>query len=157
MGIEPYLRSLQTMKACFDRTISCLGEEHETFTPVEGMFTVAQQIAHTAQSIEWFMEGAFRPEGMDLAFDDHIGEVRAVTSMEDALAWWNSAVQEAEASVSGSAPEAWDDPIRGEILAGTPRHAIFEAMADHTAHHRGALAVYARLLGLDPPMPYGGD
>jgi uncharacterized damage-inducible protein DinB len=27
---------------------------------------------------------------------------------------------------------------------------------EHTAHHRGALTVYSRLLGKVPPMPYGG-
>ena len=42
----------------------------------------------------------------------------------------------------------------GPIMGGVPRVAIFEALADHTAHHRGALTVYARLLNLVPPMPY---
>jgi uncharacterized damage-inducible protein DinB len=32
--------------------------------------------------------------------------------------------------------------------------AIFGAITDHTAHHRGALTVYARLNGIVPPMPY---
>jgi uncharacterized damage-inducible protein DinB len=32
--------------------------------------------------------------------------------------------------------------------------AIFGAITDHTAHHRGALTVYARLAGAVPPMPY---
>jgi len=31
--------------------------------------------------------------------------------------------------------------------------AIFSAITAHTAHHRGALTVYARILGLVPPMP----
>ncbi len=35
-----------------------------------------------------------------------------------------------------------------------PRFAIFSAITDHTAHHRGALTVYARLKGIVPPMPY---
>jgi uncharacterized damage-inducible protein DinB len=29
-------------------------------------------------------------------------------------------------------------------------------MVEHTAHHRGALTVYSRLLGKVPLMPYGG-
>jgi uncharacterized damage-inducible protein DinB len=32
--------------------------------------------------------------------------------------------------------------------------AIFRAITDHTAHHRGALTVYARTQGIVPPMPY---
>ena len=32
--------------------------------------------------------------------------------------------------------------------------AIFSGITDHTAHHRGALTVYARVQGIVPPMPY---
>ena len=31
---------------------------------------------------------------------------------------------------------------------------VIGALADHTAHHRGALAVYARMVGKEPKMPY---
>jgi uncharacterized damage-inducible protein DinB len=40
-------------------------------------------------------------------------------------------------------------------MGGEPRLAIVGAICEHTAHHRGALAVYARLLGYAPPIPYG--
>ena len=42
----------------------------------------------------------------------------------------------------------------GPIMGGQPRLAIFGALTDHSAHHRGALTVYSRLLGKVPPMPY---
>jgi uncharacterized damage-inducible protein DinB len=32
---------------------------------------------------------------------------------------------------------------------------VILAQGDHTAHHRGALSVYLRLLGVVPPMVYG--
>ena len=32
--------------------------------------------------------------------------------------------------------------------------AVINGITDHSAHHRGALAVYARLLGKEPAMPY---
>jgi len=35
-----------------------------------------------------------------------------------------------------------------------PRLVVIGAISDHTAHHRGALTVYARLLGKEPKMPY---
>ncbi len=31
---------------------------------------------------------------------------------------------------------------------------MISAITDHTSHHRGALSVYARLLGKVPAMPY---
>ena len=33
--------------------------------------TVAQQVAHAAQTLDWFVEGAARPEGFDLNFHEH--------------------------------------------------------------------------------------
>ena len=42
----------------------------------------------------------------------------------------------------------------GPIMGGAPRMAIFSAITDHTAHHRGALTVDARISGIVPPMPY---
>ena len=42
-------------------------------------------------------------------------------------------------------------------MGGVPRAAILSGITDHTAHHRGALTVYARLLGKTPPMPYADN
>jgi uncharacterized damage-inducible protein DinB len=47
-----------------------------------------------------------------------------------------------------------DELLPEGIMSGLPKRAILHGMADHTAHHRGSLAVYARMLGKVPPMPY---
>ncbi len=47
----------------FDRSTAALTEEDATFTPTEGTFTAAQQVAHAAQTIDWFVDGAFLPDG----------------------------------------------------------------------------------------------
>jgi uncharacterized damage-inducible protein DinB len=39
-------------------------------------------------------------------------------------------------------------------MGGEPISSIVGAISDHTAHHRGALTVYSRLLGKTPLMPY---
>jgi uncharacterized damage-inducible protein DinB len=44
----------------------------------------------------------------------------------------------------------------GPVMGGQPIGNIVWGMVEHTAHHRGALSVYTRLLGKTPPMPYGG-
>lgn len=43
----------------------------------------------------------------------------------------------------------------GPVMGGQPLGDIAWAMIEHTAHHRGALTVYSRLLGKVSPMPYG--
>lgn len=155
MAKEDLARQLQAVQSYFEKTISCFEAPDGDFAPKKGLFTVAQQIAHAAQTVEWFLEGAFRPQGFDLDFESLEGEIRAITTLEDGLAWWRTALQEAHRSIEGSAAEAWDEPIRGKLMAGMPRRSIFSGIADHTAHHRGALAVYARMLDRVPPMPYG--
>jgi uncharacterized damage-inducible protein DinB len=155
MANEDLTRQLQAIRTYFEKTVSCFQPADGTFAPHEGMFTVAQQISHAAHTVEWFLEGAFRPDGMNLDFAAHEAEVRAIDSLEDAMAWWSSALQEAHEFLEGSAPESWDEPIRGQLMAGMPRRSILGGINDHTAHHRGALSVYARLLEREPPMPYG--
>jgi uncharacterized damage-inducible protein DinB len=44
----------------------------------------------------------------------------------------------------------------GPVMGGAPVTDIVWSMVEHSAHHRGALTVYARELGKVPPMPYGG-
>lgn len=147
--------SMSSVQRYFEKTLECFTPQDGEFAPHAGMFTVAQHVAHAAQTVEWFFEGAFRPEGVETDFAALEKDVRAIQDLEDATAWWKSACQEAQDAIANSAEEAWNEPIRGQIMAGMPRHTILQGITDHTAHHRGALAVYARLLGHEPAMPYG--
>jgi uncharacterized damage-inducible protein DinB len=119
------------------------------------MFTVAAVVAHVAQTIDWFVAGAFAEGGFDMDFERMDKEVRGVASLAEARAWFAKSVAAAKAAVEGRSMEEWSAPLPpGPIMGGLPRFAIFGALTDHTAHHRGALTVYSRLLGKVPPMPY---
>ena len=147
---------LRVTQAFFDRSTACLEEEDSEFAPAPGMFTVAQQVAHVAQTFDWFLEGAFRPEGFDLDFAALDQKVRAVTSLEEARGWFASSVERAIETLSSKSVEELTAPLpEGPVMGGEPRTAIVAAIADHTTHHRGALTVYARLRGKTPAMPYG--
>jgi len=120
------------------------------------MMTAAQQVAHTAQTVEWFMEGAFRPEGFNLDFEGLAKAVQACTSLAAARDWFERAMAAAKQRVATLTDAELLAPLPdGPVMGGLPRMAIFSAITDHTAHHRGALTVYARLQGVVPPMPYG--
>ena len=149
------LEQIASMKEFLERSSRVLTEEDSSFAPKEGMFTVAAQMAHAAQTIEWFMRGAFAPDGFDMDFERMDGEVRAVTSLTAARAWVERACAEAAKTIEAHSDADWNATLpQGPIMGGLPRQAIFGAMTDHTAHHRGALTVYARLLGKVPAMPY---
>ena len=146
---------LRSAREFFNRSTRNLAEAHSNFAPAEGMMTAAQQMAHVAHTIDWFIEGAFRPEGFGLDWDGYAKIIGSYTSLEQARAWFERAMASATArTASLSDAELLKALPEGPIMGGAPRMAIFGAINDHTAHHRGALTVYARLNGIVPPMPY---
>ena len=141
----------------FERSTRVLDEADSGFRPREGMMTVAQQIAHTAQTLDWFIEGVSRPEGFDLDFEKHAKALEAMTSLAAARQMLQTAYANSVQFLRSRSPEDLSQPIPpGPIMGGQPVSDIVWAMVEHTAHHRGALTVYSRLLGKVPPMPYGG-
>ncbi len=153
--VKQALAELQAAHEYFTRSTRNLTEAQSTFAPAEGMMTTAQQVAHAAQTIDWFVEGAFRPEGFDQHWEEHAKIVGACTSLAEARAWFDRAVASARAKVESCSDADLLQPLPdGPIMGGLPRVTIFGAINDHTAHHRGALTVYARLSGIVPPMPY---
>jgi len=150
------IQELESSYGFFKNTIECLDEENSSFSPKEGMFTVSQQVAHTAQTVDWFIDGAFVSNGFDLNFEKHIEEMNKMKSLKEAKYIFAKAVEDAKGVLEQLSDEDLNKPLlEGPVMGGVPKLAIIGAMSDHTAHHRGALAVYARLLGKEPKMPYG--
>ena len=147
---------LESAHKFFNTSTRPLTEEDSTFKPKEMQFTVAQHVAHVAQTIDWFLEGAFRAEGFDLDFEKHDKIARACNSLHEAREWLKNSIARAVSMVKEKSLEEWQMRIsEGPVMGGAPRFMIVSAITDHTAHHRGALTVYTRLLGKVPPMPYG--
>jgi uncharacterized damage-inducible protein DinB len=152
-----FASQLLTSKDFFDRSTRVLDEADSEFRPREGMMTAAQQVAHTAQTLDWFIEGVSRPEGFDLDFEKHAQALAAVTSLAAARQMLESAYANSIQFVRSRGPEGLAQALPpGPIMGGQPISDLIWAMVEHTAHHRGALTVYSRLLGKVPPMPYGG-
>ena len=146
---------LKTMQHFFKNTISCFTEADSGFAPKKEMFTVANHVAHAAETIPWFIEGAFGKKGFDLDFEAGEKRIRQFKSFEEALAKFDREVESAVAAVAKKSDQELMGALpAGPIMGGLPVMAIFPALTDHTAHHRGALTVYARLVGKVPKMPY---
>ena len=154
MSTEGIVNELKASKEFLDRSTSVLEESDSGFAPKEGMFTAAQQIAHIAQTAEWFMEGGFG-KGFDLDFEAHIREFSKYTSLTEARAYCDRAYANAIKIIASKTMEELMEPLPdGPIMGGAPKLAIPSSIAEHTAHHRGVLTVYSRLLGKVPAMPY---
>ncbi len=151
-------RSSRALRRFLTPRRRCLTEEDSSFRPVEGTWTVAQQVAHVAKTVEWFVEGMFRPEGFDLDFEEHVAEILRYESLAEARAWNDRAFAQAIEVVKSRSAEELAQPLpAGPVMGGAPRAAVISAIGDHTAHHRGVLTVYARLLGKVPMMPYAEE
>ena len=152
-----YSSQLLASKEFFDRSTRVLEEADSQFRPKDELMTVAQQVAHTAQTLDWFVEGAGRPEGFDLDFEKHAKAIESVTSLAAAREWLDRSFANAIAFLRSRTPEQLAAPLpAGPVMGGQPMSEVVWAMVEHTAHHRGALTIYSRLLGKVPVMPYGG-
>lgn len=155
MDSEAFVRELASTKEYFDRSTKCLTEEDSAFAPTEGAMTTAQQVAHAAQTVDWFLEGAFRPEGFSMDFEGMAKEIAEVESLTAAREWLDRAFTAASENISKRSTDELSEPLpEGPIMGGAPRHVILGAIVDHTAHHRGVLTVHSRLRGHTPAMPY---
>jgi uncharacterized damage-inducible protein DinB len=157
MSANPFTSQILTSREFFERSTRVLEEADSGFRPQRDMMTAAQQVAHTAQTLDWFIDGLTRPEGFDLDFETHAKALAGVTSLAAARQMLAAAYDRAIAFIGSRSPEDLTRPLPpGPIMGGQPMGDIVWAMVEHTAHHRGALTVYSRLLGKTPPMPYGG-
>jgi uncharacterized damage-inducible protein DinB len=148
-------KELLDSKEFFERSTRVLEEADSNFTPVQGTMTVAQQVAHAAITVDWFIEGASRPEGFDLDFEKHTKALENVKSLSEARGMLEKAYENAVQFIRSKSPEELERPLPpGPVMGGAPVSEIVWAMVEHSAHHRGALTVYSRLLGKTPLMPY---
>jgi len=123
-------------KDFFERSTRVMEEADSGFRPREGMMTVAQQVAHTAQTLEWFIDGVVRPAGFDLDFEKHAGEVAKVTSLGAARRRWMRLTRRCWSSYRfaqpGAARGARSRPAR--LWVASRLATSYGAMVEHTAH-----------------------
>src|ERR1039458_6487296 len=111
--LQPYdfANQLLASKDFFERSTKVLEEADSGFRPREGMMTVAQQVAHAAQTLDWFIEGASRPEGFDLDFEKHAKALAAVTSLAAARQWLEKAYANSIRFLRSCTPEDLARPL----------------------------------------------
>ncbi len=151
---EGLVKELESTQKFFNTTVSVFEPDDAGFAPYPELYTVAGHIAHAADSIDWFIEGAFG-DGWDMDLEGLIAKAKEVTSLQEATEWLDRSFVNARAVVGEASDQVLFELIPDtQIMKGAPRLAVVSGIVDHTAHHRGSLAVYARLIGKEPLMPY---
>ncbi len=149
------LYEIQTTRHFFNRSTRCLAEADSGFRATPDTMTAAQQVAHTAQTIDWLRDGMF-DDNWDMDFEKGTAATQAFTSLTAARKELDAAWDRLQARVEQASEEELGNPLADNPILGVrPRHSGIKAVVDHSGHHRGALAVYARLAGKVPEMPYG--
>lgn len=151
---QTLINQLNGSKTFLDKSTECLTEEDSGLVPAEGMMSAAQQIAHIAQTVDWFMEGVFG-KGFDMDFEESAKEIMAVTSLKEARDWCARSYKAAVDTIESKSDDELNELTPADsFFGGTPKGLVLGGIWEHTAHHRGALTVYARLAGKVPAMPY---
>ena len=105
------LAQLDCAYELFTRSAGTLTEDHSSFALADGGFTAANQVAHATRTIDWFISGAFNPSGFDTDFEAQECQVRARTSLTDARAAMQRAIEHAKAVVESRSDEEWAQPL----------------------------------------------
>lgn len=155
MSLHELIESeLNATEEFLERSTRVLEEQHSSFAPASGIYTVAQHMAHIAKSIDWFVNGMVSSSGFSMDFEAQEREVRAIASLTVARTKIAEAFANARALLAKRSIEELEAHFpEGAVMHG-PKWAALFGLVEHTAHHRGALTLYSRLLGLSPKMPY---
>ncbi len=149
------LAEIDATRKFFDRTTSVLDEADSGLRATPATMSAAAMVAHVAQTLDWFREGGFE-DRWRLDFEAMAAETEAVASLAEARRRLDSAWGRLRAAVEAMPEEKLAEPMaENPILSRRRRYHVIAGVVDHTAHHRGSLAVFARLAGKVPPMPYG--
>jgi len=158
MKPEALMQRLKSTKAYLDQSTSDLTEQNSSFRPTEDSLTVAQQFAHVALVIDWFVEGGFG-DGFgenDYAkmptFDDALENIKSLAGARSLCA---QSFSNAIRVVGSKTPQQVSELMpENSIMGAAPRMNIVHAIEDHTVHHCGVLNVYSRMCGIAPPMSH---
>ena len=146
---------LAATRRFFDRTTSVLTEADSGFRATPETMTVTEMVAHVAQTLDWLRVGGFEDRWRS-DWETMVAETSRVDSLAAARKWLAEAWERLRAAVEAAPEEKLAEPMADNpFFPGRPRYAVVKSAVDHTGHHRGALGVYARLLGKVPPMVYG--
>ncbi len=155
VNIPALIASLEGSQTYFNRSTSTLTEADSGFKPTEACMTTAGQVSHIAQTIDWFIDATLNEEGFNMDFESLDEEAQKITSLDEARARLDESYRRALNLLRTKSEDFWASSLpEGPVMGGLPKATVIPGIVEHTAHHRGALTVYARLLNKVPPMPY---
>lgn len=154
MDGKEVVKLIKTERHYLQNILKDFRPEHGDFKPSEEMRTVGQQIKHIALTTKFYYETVFG-SGFTMSFEDYKAEMKKPISLEKALKDLDECYNKAESLVGNKTAAELNAPLPDNPMLGEGTlESVIIRNTDHTAHHRGALTVYLRLLGIKPQIIY---
>ncbi len=130
--------------------VAAIPEDRLDWRPVEGEFSVAELVRHIASTRRMNVVSATLGEGLYPGHDDRFG-----TSRRDLLHYLDASHAEVSNRLAGMRDDDLAEPRLSNQSGPYPAWNILMAMVEHEVHHRGQLAMYLTLLGIEAPALFG--
>lgn len=130
--------------------VAAIPEDRLDWRPTEGEFSVAELVRHIASTRRMNVVSATLGEGLYPGHDDRFG-----TSRRDLLHYLDASHAEVSNRLAGMRDDDLAEPRLSNQSGPYPAWNILMAMVEHEVHHRGQLAMYLTLLGIEAPALFG--
>ncbi len=133
--------------------------DHAEYRPHPKSYTMAELATHLAWVAHW-MVPTLEMDLLDMTAPDAMGSPKACTSSEELLAFFDTGIKAARASLEAASAEClqgtWSLASHGQTHFTMPRFAVLRSFIfNHAIHHRGQLEVYLRINDVPLPALYG--
>jgi hypothetical protein len=88
MSYLDFADKLRASQEFFERTLACMQEEDGTFQPQESAFSTIAQVAHAAQTVDWFMGGIEEGKTFNTDSEGLEKELVYTKTLQAAKAWF---------------------------------------------------------------------
>jgi len=150
---EDIVRRVEEARHNFLRVVEPLDESNSSYCPTPDMWTAAEQVFHAGSGINWFREGIFGA-GFAEAHEAHAKDESEAKSLKHAVDHFNGAMDLLIDALNKVDDSVFKEPVPEDAPINGKKGDVISNILDHTAHHRGALQTYVRLLGKTPNSPY---
>ena len=130
--------------------VAAIPEEGLDWRPADGEFSCAELVRHIASARRMNVVSATLGEGVYPGHDERFG-----VSRRDLLHYLDASHAEVSNRLAGMRDDDLTEPRMSNQGRPYPAWNILMAMIEHEVHHRGQLAMYLTLLGVEAPALFG--
>ena len=157
---QSLLKDFQKENEFTKRMIQAAPDDELGYKPHEKSMSLGELVGHLAETPTWaamMMEDVMDFAEMPTDYEPYVAASKsdALATLDKNVAMLEGALQDRDDAFMRA---LWTMKKGDQVLLSEPRdEAIRGILVHHTAHHRGQLSVYLRMVGAPVPATYGGS